>query len=153
MFLRMPDTLSCLYTASERKNGFIKMKSGETFTIECKTVDNTRYDSLKLYARLPSMHLVGFYDNHTKSFSSKEYTKRVKISGPIDKLTISISDMQLDDSGLYIGCYSKFDKNQEVEEEGCSTLLFVNGKNAFVFRIYFFGKIDADSTLLHYRTK
>lgn len=150
LFLRMPDPLSCLYTASERENGFLKMKSGETFTMECKTVDNT-IDNLRLYVRLPIKHLVVLYDNNTNEFTiSMAYTKRVKISGHLNKLTISISDMQLDDSGLYIGWYSKYDlsKSQELEEEGCSTLLFVNGKNAFVFRICIFGICIFE----HYRT-
>ncbi|KAF4092315.1 hypothetical protein AMELA_G00019510 [Ameiurus melas] len=69
------------------------------------------------------------YDKQTNDFTlSMEYKKRVKINGTMQKLTITISDLRLEDSGLYIGLYSKYDleKKEEVEEEGCCMLLLVN---------------------------
>lgn len=120
--------------------------------MKCNTDDNEK-DNLGLYARLSSKHVVGVYDKQTNNVTlSNEYSKRVKISGPLQKVTMTISDLQLKDSGLYIGLYKKYDveKNEEVEEEGCCILLFVNGKHASIFRLYILGNIDADSTLLCY---
>ncbi|MCI4385305.1 hypothetical protein PGIGA_G00048900 [Pangasianodon gigas] len=119
---------SVLGAASERENRFVKMKKGDNFTMECNTKDN-KNDHLSLYARLPRKHVVLAYDGHTNNFSlGEQYTERVKISGTMHKLTVRISDLQLNDSGLYIGLYRKFnlEKNVDEEEEGCNILLFVN---------------------------
>lgn len=110
-------------------------------------------DSFSIHARQPKKNVVVFYDHYTKNYTAGTgYDKRVHISGAMHKLTIKISDLQLHDSGLYLGTYSKFDveKNAEEEKEACSALLFVNGKNLFVFRIYILGNIVVDVTLLHY---
>lgn len=129
LFSRMLDTFSCLYTASERENGFVMMKKGENFTMECSTKDDKK-DHFMLYARLPSKHIVVVFDKNTGNATlSNGYSERVKIGKNMHKLTVRISDLQLDDSGLYIGEYSKYDvdKNVEDKKEGCSILLFVKG--------------------------
>lgn len=118
--------------------------------MECTTKDSKK-DSLILYARFPSIHIVLSYDHTTNYTLNTEYKERVKVSGTLHKCTIKISDMQLKDSALYYGIYSKLNKqkNGEEKEEGCSILLFVNGEYAPVFRFYISDNIDAHSTLLY----
>ncbi|XP_017339533.1 uncharacterized protein LOC108274132 [Ictalurus punctatus] len=127
-FIAVVAAYSVQGSAPAMENGFVKMKKGQNFTMKCNTDDNEK-DNLELYARLPGKHVVGVYDKQTNNVTlSNEYSKRVKISGPLQKVTMTISDLQLKDSGLYIGLYKKYDveKKKEVEEEGCSILLFVN---------------------------
>lgn len=150
LFSRMLDTFSCLYTASERENGFVMMKKGENFTMECSTKDDKK-DHFMLYARLPSKHIVVVFDKNTgKATLSNGYSERVKIGKNMHKLTVRISDLQLDDSGLYIGEYSKYDvdKNVEDKKEGCSILLFVKGMCTVSF-----DNTDTDSNSLGCNTK
>ncbi|KAK2829199.1 hypothetical protein Q7C36_017189 [Tachysurus vachellii] len=112
---------------SERKKGFEKMKKGENFTMKCNTMDK-QTDTLNIYSRLPSKHVVLAYDIQTNVYTfGPEYSKRLTISGTAQKLTVTIRDMQPNDSGLYIGQYTKFNISKGVEEgeEGCSSLLFV----------------------------
>lgn len=146
----MLDTFSCLYTASERENSFVVMKKkGENFTMECSTKDAEK-DHIILYARLPSKHIVLTWDKSTNITNlGKGYSERVKISGTMHKLTVRISDLQLNDSGMYISLYSKYDvaKDGEEEEEGCIILLLVKGV------CMSFSNIDTDSTSLRCNTK
>ncbi|KAF7698273.1 uncharacterized protein LOC124396997 [Silurus meridionalis] len=120
---------SCLLgSAPERENGFVKVKKGDSLTMECTTTD-TKFDNLELLARIPNKHVVMVFDKNTDSKNlGMEYSGRVTSSGTIDKLSITISNLQLNESGLYIGIYSKYDLGQQqiVKEEGCSVLLFVN---------------------------
>ncbi|KAI5097585.1 tachykinin-4 precursor [Silurus meridionalis] len=114
--------------APERENGFVKVKKGDSLTMECTTTD-TKFDNLELLARIPNKHVVMVFDKNTDSKNlGMEYSGRVTSSGTIDKLSITISNLQLNESGLYIGIYSKYDLGQQqiVKEEGCSVLLFVN---------------------------
>ncbi|XP_027027651.1 uncharacterized protein LOC113659199 [Tachysurus fulvidraco] len=113
---------------SEKKKGFETMKKGENFTMKCNTMDK-QTDTLNIYSRLPSKHIVLAYDIQRNVCTfGPEYKKRMTISGTAKKLTVTITDMQTNDSGLYIGHYTKFDITKGVEEgeEGCSSLLFVN---------------------------
>lgn len=98
--------------------------------MECKTTDGQK-DNFKLFANVPSKHIVVVYDKQTNNFTiSKEYKERVTIKGPFNKPTMELKNLQLEDSGLYVGQYSKFnvEKNLEEKEEGCAIFLHVNGK-------------------------
>ncbi|XP_046722384.1 uncharacterized protein LOC124397002 isoform X1 [Silurus meridionalis] len=139
-------SVSVLGSAPERENGFVKVKKGDSLTMECTTTD-TKFDNLELLARIPNKHVVMVFDKNTDSKNlGMEYSGRVTSSGTIDKLSITISNLQLNESGLYIGIYSKYDLGQQqiVKEEGCSVLLFVNdvdktppatGKGAFAMSV------------------
>ncbi|KAM9457269.1 uncharacterized protein Hap1MRO34_018512 [Clarias gariepinus] len=101
---------------------------GKSLIMECKTTDGQK-DNFKLFANVPSKHIVVVYDKQTNNYTiSKEYKERVTIKGPFDKITMELKDLQLGDSGLYVGQYSNFNlqKNVEEEEEVCAILLHVN---------------------------
>lgn len=140
-YSRRLDTLFCLYTASD---GYVKLKKGERFTVDCKAKVRGQ-ESFSLYARYPSKHVLVVYDEKTNKHTlGNEYKGRINISGTIDHLKIVINALQLNDSGLYLGHYNKYniEKNEEEIEEGCAVLLFVKGKNLYVSRIYILGNID-----------
>ncbi|KAF5896971.1 nicotinamide riboside kinase 1 isoform X1, partial [Clarias magur] len=116
---------------SEREKNSIQLNQGQTFTMKCQTADNKK-DNFSLFARHPGKDIMVFYDKNTNSFTIEEqYRERVSISGSIQKITMELKDLQLKDSGLYLGQYSKFnlEKNVEEEEEGCAILLHVKEVN------------------------
>ncbi|XP_053371113.1 uncharacterized protein LOC128544848 isoform X2 [Clarias gariepinus] len=110
---------------------------GKSLIMECKTTDGQK-DNFKLFANVPSKHIVVVYDKQTNNYTiSKEYKERVTIKGPFDKITMELKDLQLGDSGLYVGQYSNFNlqKNVEEEEEVCAILLHVNEAQILIFAL------------------
>lgn len=112
--------------------GVVKKNQGETVTMMCNTQKKDQ-TSVYLYARLPEKQDVMYYvrgsDMKDLTFASK-YSGRVNISGSFEKLTIVITHLQQDDSGVYYCAYNAM-KEQIEETETDSILLFVeaNGKH------------------------
>lgn len=105
--------------------------------MNCKT-DLEVQETFSLYARYPHKDALLEYDKKSSEITlGKKYKERVKTSGSMEKLNVVINALQPSDSGLYLGEYRRFnpEKNLQDVEEGCKVLLFVNGKNLFVYRI------------------
>ncbi|KAI4904305.1 hypothetical protein NFI96_021896, partial [Prochilodus magdalenae] len=105
--------------------GYVTKNQGENLTMVCTTKDADQI-GLYLYARLPEKHEVLYYDKSTNEVTpNKEYIGKVNTSGEIQNLTITITGLLKNNSGLYSCVYNSYSGARVTEKETNGVLLFV----------------------------
>ncbi|XP_017540379.1 T-cell antigen CD7-like isoform X2 [Pygocentrus nattereri] len=106
--------------------GSVMKNQGETLTMVCTTEDT---DPIGLYLRLrcPEKHEVFYYDIGSKTLTiPPEFEERITVSGDPKKLTVTITSLRVNESGVYSCVFNFFDVKR-VEKETNGALLFVKG--------------------------
>uniref|UniRef100_A0A3B4D6D1 Ig-like domain-containing protein n=1 Tax=Pygocentrus nattereri TaxID=42514 RepID=A0A3B4D6D1_PYGNA len=95
------------------------INQGETLTMVCTTEDT---DPIGLYLRLrcPEKHEVFYYDIGSKTLTiPPEFEERITVSGDPKKLTVTITSLRVNESGVYSCVFNFFDvKRVEKETNG-----------------------------------
>ncbi|KAI4888063.1 hypothetical protein NFI96_028155, partial [Prochilodus magdalenae] len=93
----------------------------------CST-EETDHVGLYMYARLPEKHQVFYYDKSTNDvLTTSEYMGRVNTSGHIQNLTITITGLLKNNSGVYSCVYISLSGARVTEKETNGVLLVVKG--------------------------
>ncbi|XP_042159278.1 uncharacterized protein LOC112264167 isoform X3 [Oncorhynchus tshawytscha] len=115
-----------LTTAAE---DILWVKTGEKFTMKCSTTLKDQ-EGMYLYVGLDRDREVLYYYQHdSKLTPRKRYWDRVKTEGPVDQLTITVSNLTIEDTGVYWCVYTKFNKatyENDINQGRGSTLVVVN---------------------------
>eukprot|EP00063_Salmo_salar_P055864 XP_014030699.1 PREDICTED: V-set and immunoglobulin domain-containing protein 1-like isoform X1 [Salmo salar] len=118
-----------LSTSTTAAEAILWVKTGEKFTMKCSTTLKDQ-DGMYLYVGLDRDREVLYYYQHdSKLTSRKGYWDRVTTEGPVDQLTITVSNLTIEDTGVYWCVYTKVNKstfnNFSTQGKG-STLVVVN---------------------------
>ncbi|KAL7849786.1 hypothetical protein SRHO_G00191350 [Serrasalmus rhombeus] len=114
--------------------GSVMKNQGETLTIVCTTED-TDPIGLYLHLRCPERHEVFYYHIDSKTLTSPpEFDERVTVSGDPKMLTVTITSLQVNESGVY-SCVFNFFDGKRVEKETNGALLFVEAKVAVTDKV------------------
>ncbi|XP_029480231.2 uncharacterized protein LOC115103539 isoform X1 [Oncorhynchus nerka] len=115
-----------LTTAAE---AIVWVKTGEKFTMKCSTTLKDQ-DGMYLYVGLDRDREVLYYHQRdSKLTPRKGYWNRVKTEGPVDQLTITISNLTIEDTGVYCCVYTTFNEatyENDINQGNVSTLVVVN---------------------------
>ncbi|XP_017539282.2 uncharacterized protein si:ch211-165d12.4 isoform X2 [Pygocentrus nattereri] len=104
--------------------GSVMKNQGENLTMACTTED-TDPTGLYLHLRCPEKHEVFYYDFSSKTLTSPpEFEERITVSGDPKKLTVTITSLRVNESGVYSCVFNFFDVKR-VEKETNGALLFV----------------------------
>nr|XP_029480232.1 uncharacterized protein LOC115103539 isoform X2 [Oncorhynchus nerka] len=105
------------------------VKTGEKFTMKCSTTLKDQ-DGMYLYVGLDRDREVLYYHQRdSKLTPRKGYWNRVKTEGPVDQLTITISNLTIEDTGVYCCVYTTFNEatyENDINQGNVSTLVVVN---------------------------
>ncbi|XP_029594699.1 uncharacterized protein LOC115178051 isoform X2 [Salmo trutta] len=113
-----------LTTAAE---AILWVKTGEKFTMKCSTTLKDQ-DGMYLYVGL-DREVLYYYQRDSKLTPRKGYWDRVKTEGPVDQLTIIVSNLTIQDTGVYWCVYTKFNETtseNDINQGRDSTLVVVN---------------------------
>ncbi|XP_026864902.2 nicotinamide riboside kinase 1 isoform X1 [Electrophorus electricus] len=109
---------------SSEEIGSIIKKEGEILTMECV---KEHHMGLDLVVKCPQKHSVLYYDFKSQKITlNMDYKERVNISINRQKITIVLTDLQLEDSGLYSCIYTRIIDYDVLQEAGDQVFLFVN---------------------------
>ncbi|KAM9491520.1 uncharacterized protein ACWYII_003689 isoform 2-T2 [Salvelinus alpinus] len=115
-----------LTTAAE---AILWVKTEEKFTMKCSTPLKDQ-EGMYLYVGLDrDMEVLYYHQNSSKLTPRKRYWDRVKTEGPVDQLTITISNLTIEDTGVYWCVYTKFNEamyENDINQGRGSTLVVVN---------------------------
>ncbi|XP_071245225.1 uncharacterized protein [Salvelinus alpinus] len=115
-----------LTTAAE---AILWVKTEEKFTMKCSTTLKDQ-EGMYLYVGLDrDMEVLYYHQNSSKLTPRKRYWDRVKTEGPVDQLTITISNLTIEDTGVYWCVYTKFNEamyENDINQGRGSTLVVVN---------------------------
>ncbi|XP_038835025.1 uncharacterized protein LOC120032874 isoform X2 [Salvelinus namaycush] len=115
-----------LTTAAE---AILWVKTGEKFTMKCSTTLKDQ-DGIYLYVGLDrDMEVLYYYQRNSKLSPRDGYWDRVKTEGPVDQLTITISNLTIEDTGFYRCIYTKYNETtyeNDINQGRGSTLVVVN---------------------------
>ncbi|XP_020341788.1 uncharacterized protein LOC116374879 isoform X3 [Oncorhynchus kisutch] len=115
-----------LTTAAE---DILWVKTGEKVTMMCSTTLKDQ-DGMYLYVGLDrDREVLYYYQRDSKLTPRKRYWDRVKTEGPMDQLTITISNLTTEDTGVYWCVYTKFNEatyENYINQGRGSTLVVVN---------------------------
>ncbi|XP_020341708.1 uncharacterized protein LOC116374879 isoform X2 [Oncorhynchus kisutch] len=107
------------------------VKTGEKVTMMCSTTLKDQ-DGMYLYVGLDrDREVLYYYQRDSKLTPRKRYWDRVKTEGPMDQLTITISNLTTEDTGVYWCVYTKFNEatyENYINQGRGSTLVVVNGR-------------------------
>uniref|UniRef100_A0A3B4BYN1 Ig-like domain-containing protein n=1 Tax=Pygocentrus nattereri TaxID=42514 RepID=A0A3B4BYN1_PYGNA len=103
----------------QRKPSSVMKNQGENLTMACTTED-TDPTGLYLHLRCPEKHEVFYYDFSSKTLTSPpEFEERITVSGDPKKLTVTITSLRVNESGVYSCVFNFFDvKRVEKETNG-----------------------------------
>ncbi|XP_070965877.1 uncharacterized protein [Oncorhynchus clarkii lewisi] len=117
-----------LTTAAE---AILWVNTGEKFTMKCSTTLKDQ-EGMYLYVGLDrDREVLYYYQRDSKLTPRKRYWDRVKTEGPVDQLTITISNLTIEDTGVYWCVYTKFNEatyENDINQGRGSTLVVVNGR-------------------------
>ncbi|XP_029537797.1 uncharacterized protein LOC115142455 isoform X2 [Oncorhynchus nerka] len=117
-----------LTTAAE---AILWVKTGEKFTMKCSTTLKDQ-EGMYLYVGLDrDREVLYYYQRDSKLSPRKRYWDRVKTEGPVDQLTITVSNLTIEDTGVYWCVYTKFNETtyeNDINQGRGSTLVVVNAK-------------------------
>ncbi|XP_055763081.1 uncharacterized protein LOC129839577 [Salvelinus fontinalis] len=118
-----------LSTSTTAAEAILWVKTGEKFTMKCSTTLKDQ-DGIYLYVGLDRDMQVLYYHQRDSKLSPREgYWDRVKTEGPVDQLTITISNLTIEDTGVYWCIYTKFNETtyeNDINQGRGSTLVVVN---------------------------
>uniref|UniRef100_A0A4W5PLC6 Ig-like domain-containing protein n=1 Tax=Hucho hucho TaxID=62062 RepID=A0A4W5PLC6_9TELE len=103
------------------------VKTGEKFTMKCSTTLKDQ-DAMYLYVGL-DREVLYYYQQDSKLTPRKRYWDRVKTEGPVDQLTITVSNLTIQDTGVYWCVYTNFNEityENDINQGRGSTLVVVN---------------------------
>ncbi|XP_029545125.1 uncharacterized protein LOC115147187 [Salmo trutta] len=104
-FLLFYFSFNKLTTAAE---AILWVKTGEKFTMKCSTTLKDQ-DGMYLYVGLDrDREVLYYYQRDSKLTPRRPYWDRVKTEGPVDQLTITVSNLTIEDTGVYWCVYTKF---------------------------------------------
>ncbi|XP_064810853.1 uncharacterized protein LOC135526415 isoform X2 [Oncorhynchus masou masou] len=119
-------SFNILTTAAE---DILWVKTGEKFTMKCSTTLKDQ-DGMYLYVGLNrDREVLYYYQRDSKLTPRKRYWDRVKTEGPVDQLTITISNLTIEDTGVYWCVYTTFNEatcENDINQGRGSTLVVVN---------------------------
>uniref|UniRef100_A0A4W5LHG4 Ig-like domain-containing protein n=1 Tax=Hucho hucho TaxID=62062 RepID=A0A4W5LHG4_9TELE len=108
------------------------VKTGEKFTMKCSTTLKDQ-DGMYLYVGLDrDREVLYYYQRDSKLTPRKRYWDRVKTEGPVDQLTITVSNLTIQDTGVYWCFYTNFNEityENDINQGRGSTLVVVNGRS------------------------
>ncbi|XP_038835167.1 V-set and immunoglobulin domain-containing protein 1-like [Salvelinus namaycush] len=113
-----------LTTAAE---AILWVKTGEKFTRKCSTTLKDQ-NGMFLYVGL-DREVLYYYQRNSKLTPREGYRDRVKTEGPVDQLTITISNLTIEDTGFYRCIYTKYNETtyeNDINQGRGSTLVVVN---------------------------
>ncbi|XP_052346340.1 uncharacterized protein LOC118364832 isoform X2 [Oncorhynchus keta] len=118
-----------LSTSTTETEAILWVKTGEKFTMKCSTTLKDQ-DGMYLYVGLDRDREVLYYHQHDSKLTTRiGYWNRVKTEGPVDQLTITVSNLTIEDTGVYWCVYTNVNKstfnNCIIQGKG-STLVVVN---------------------------
>nr|XP_029480230.1 uncharacterized protein LOC115103538 isoform X2 [Oncorhynchus nerka] len=118
-----------LSTSTTATEAILWVKTGEKFTMKCSTTLKDQ-DGMYLYVGLDRDREVLFYHRRDSKLTlRKGYWDRVKTEGPVDQLTITVSNLTIEDTGVYWCVYTNVNKstfNNFIIQGKGSTLVVVN---------------------------
>lgn len=144
----MQMAVSCVFFSFVTENTAVYRESGESVTLECSTAgclsSNEEYVGMYLYKAFKKMDEVLYYHSMPGSSDKinprKRYKNRVQTNGSLKNHTIVISNLTVDDAGLYSCVYLKLPSDR-VKCNVCT--LVVRG----VFFLLLFKNCTWDSSL------
>ncbi|XP_052346341.1 uncharacterized protein LOC118364832 isoform X4 [Oncorhynchus keta] len=90
-----------LSTSTTETEAILWVKTGEKFTMKCSTTLKDQ-DGMYLYVGLDRDREVLYYHQHDSKLTTRiGYWNRVKTEGPVDQLTITVSNLTIEDTGVY----------------------------------------------------
>ncbi|XP_064802451.1 uncharacterized protein LOC135520659 [Oncorhynchus masou masou] len=118
-----------LSTSTTATEAILWVKTGEKFTMKCSTTLKDQ-EGMYLYVGLNRDREVLYYHRRDSTLSTRKgYWDRVKTEGPVDQLTITVSNLIIEDTGVYWCVYTNVNKStfKNVITQGKgSTLVVVN---------------------------
>ncbi|XP_024252287.1 uncharacterized protein LOC112230288 [Oncorhynchus tshawytscha] len=118
-----------LSTSTTATEAILWVKTGEKFTMKCSTTLKDQ-EGMYLYVGLDRDREVLYYhQSDSKLTLRKGYWDRVKTEGPVDQLTITVSNLTIEDTGVYWCVYTNVNKstfNHFIIQGKGSTLVVVN---------------------------
>eukprot|EP00063_Salmo_salar_P074824 XP_014049659.1 PREDICTED: uncharacterized protein LOC106601799 isoform X3 [Salmo salar] len=119
--------LCCTLAEKGSKGLLVRKQEGDTMTIHCST-SLPDQENLSVYMRLTKeIEVLYFHQGNQKFTLHKRFELRLTPNGKLNKMDITITNLTIEDSGVYWCVYSvyKSPKNEKTEGEG-AVLLVVN---------------------------
>nr|XP_023647546.1 uncharacterized protein LOC111833481 [Paramormyrops kingsleyae] len=111
--------------ASREKARIVTAEEGKSITVKCSTTKNAK--SMHLYQRMESeKKVLYYYRNPPKCTPEDEYVDRVKTEGEMVNLSVTITNVTDDDSGLYWCSYNMIQDLNLKKFNSNYTLVVVN---------------------------
>lgn len=102
-------------------------KEAKSITVKCSTTKNAA--SMHLYQRMESeKEVLYYYRNPAKCTLKNEYVGRVETEGEMLSLSVTITNITDDDTGLYWCSYNVIQGSDLIKFTSNYTLVIVNGK-------------------------
>ncbi|XP_045073275.1 uncharacterized protein LOC123486128 [Coregonus clupeaformis] len=125
-FLLFHLSLNELSTAAET---ILRVNTGAQFTMNCSTTLKDQ-DGMYLYVGLDKdFEVLYYHQRDSKLTPRKGYWDRVTTDGPVHQLTITISKLTIEDTGVYWCVYTKFNEarfDNDINQGRGSTQVVVN---------------------------
>ncbi|XP_036798504.1 V-set and immunoglobulin domain-containing protein 1-like [Oncorhynchus mykiss] len=121
-----------LSTSTTATEAILWVKTGEKFTMKC-SITLKDQDGMYLCVGL-DREVLYYHRRDSKLTSRKGYWNRVKTEGPVDQLTITVSNLTIEDTGVYWCAYRNVNKStlkKRIIQGKGSTLVVVNGRCVF----------------------
>ncbi|XP_014058449.1 uncharacterized protein [Salmo salar] len=119
--------LCCTLAEKGSKGLLVRKQEGDTMTIHCST-SLPDQENLSVYMRrTKEIEVLYFYQAREKLTLHETFKLRLMTNGRLNKMDITITNLTIEDSGVYWCVYSvyKSPKNEKTEGEG-AVLLVVN---------------------------
>ncbi|XP_072568235.1 uncharacterized protein [Paramormyrops kingsleyae] len=122
---RNPDGRRAAAGGAAEKARIVTAEEGKSITVKCSTTKNA--ESMHLYQRMESEKKVLYYfRNPPKCTPEDEFVDRVKTEGEMVNLSVTISNVTDDDSGLYWCSYNMIQDLNLKKFNSSFTLVVVN---------------------------
>uniref|UniRef100_A0A3B5B4D7 Ig-like domain-containing protein n=1 Tax=Stegastes partitus TaxID=144197 RepID=A0A3B5B4D7_9TELE len=80
---------------------------GQNVTLRCSTTPVNKYKGMYLYHKLAEEEEVFYYQKDNKISPRQRYDGRIQTTGPLADHSITISNLTVEDSGLYTCTYTE----------------------------------------------